>query len=93
VTAAPTAERVPIVGGTGALGFGLGLRLAAAGVPVAIGSRRLESAREASERLAERVPGADVEGAENAEVAREAPVVVLSVPFRAQSENLTNLKQ
>ena len=93
MTAAPTAERVPIVGGTGALGFGLGLRLAAAGVPVAIGSRRPESAREAADRLAERVPGADVEGSENAQAARGASVVVLSVPFRAQSENLTNLKQ
>jgi NADPH-dependent F420 reductase len=33
-----------------------------------------------------------VEGAENAEAATRGPVVFLTVPFRAQSENLTNLK-
>jgi NADPH-dependent F420 reductase len=84
---------VPIVGGTGSLGFGLALRLAAAGVPVVIGSRRPESAGQAAGRLRERVGGASVEGAHNAEAARRGPIVVLSVPFRAQSENLTNLKQ
>jgi hypothetical protein len=85
-------EPVPIVGGTGALGFGLALRLARAGVPVVIGSRRAESAEESAARLRELVPGADVTGLENASAARGGPIVVLSVPFRVQSENLTNLK-
>jgi NADPH-dependent F420 reductase len=84
---------VPIVGGTGALGFGLALRLATAGVPVVIGSRRPDAAAEAADRLRERVPGAEADGAANAEAASRGPVVVLSVPFRAQSENLTNLNQ
>jgi NADPH-dependent F420 reductase len=83
---------IPIVGGTGALGFGLALRLARAGVPVVIGSRRAESAAEAAQRLRDRLPDADVDGATNAEAAERGPIVVLSVPFRAQSENLTNLK-
>ena len=83
---------VPIIGGTGALGFGLALRLAAAGVPVVIGSRRPEAALESADRLRERVPSAQVEGLPNAEAARSGPIVVLSVPFRAQSENLTNLR-
>jgi 8-hydroxy-5-deazaflavin:NADPH oxidoreductase len=89
---AAAADPVPIIGGTGALGFGLALRLAAAGTPVVIGSRRRESAAEAAGRLRERVPDAEVEGAENAEAARGHPVVALCVPFRAQSENLTNLR-
>jgi 8-hydroxy-5-deazaflavin:NADPH oxidoreductase len=84
---------VPIVGGTGALGFGLALRLAQAGVPVVIGSRRQESAEEAAEKLRARLPEADVQGLQNAEAARTGPLVILSVPFRAQSENLTNLKE
>ena len=84
---------VPIIGGTGALGFGLALRWAKAGVPVIIGSRRQESADESAAKLAERVPGADVKGLVNAEAARGAPIVVLAVPFRNQSENLTNLKE
>lgn len=83
---------VPIVGGTGALGFGLALRLAAAGVAVRIGSRRAEAAEEAAEKLRGRVPGADVEGLDNAGAAASGGVVFLTVPFRAQSETLTNLK-
>src|SRR5205814_7375636 len=41
------AEPIPIIGGTGALGWGLALRLATAGQPVVIGSRSAERAREA----------------------------------------------
>jgi 8-hydroxy-5-deazaflavin:NADPH oxidoreductase len=86
-------EPVPIIGGTGALGFGVGVRLAAAGVPVVIGSRRPESAQEAAERLRVQVERAEVQGLVNGEAARRGPIVLLTVPFRAQSENLTNLKE
>jgi 8-hydroxy-5-deazaflavin:NADPH oxidoreductase len=85
--------QVPIIGGTGALGFGLALRWASAGVPVVIGSRSAERAGEAAGRLRERVPDAQVEGLENPDAARSGPIVVLTVPFRNQSENLTNLKE
>jgi NADPH-dependent F420 reductase len=91
--AAPTPAPVPIVGGTGALGYGLSLRLARAGTPVVIGSRREEGAAEAAERLRAQAPGASVESALNPDAARRGPIVVMSVPFRAQSENLTNLKE
>jgi NADPH-dependent F420 reductase len=83
---------VPIVGGTGALGFGLALRLAKAGVPVVIGSRSKERAEEAAGRLRERVPDSQVEGLTNEEAAQRGEIVLLCVPFRNQSENLTNLK-
>jgi 8-hydroxy-5-deazaflavin:NADPH oxidoreductase len=83
---------VPIIGGTGALGFGLALRLAATGVPIVIGSRSPERATDAAARVRERVPAAEVEGLHNPDAAALAPLVVLAVPFRAQSENLTNLK-
>lgn len=86
-------EPVPIVGATGALGFGLALRLARAGTPVVIGSRDAGRAQEAAARALELVPDAAVEGLANAEAARRGPIVILSVPFRAQSENLTNLKE
>jgi NADPH-dependent F420 reductase len=85
-------DTVPVIGGTGALGFGMTLRLTAAGVPVVIGSRDAGRAREAAERAQERVPDAEVEGLENAEAAARGPIVLLVVPFRAQSENLTNLR-
>jgi NADPH-dependent F420 reductase len=83
---------VTIVGGTGALGFGLALRLGRAGVPVTIGSRDGDRAREAAERARAAVPEGTFEGAENAESVSGREVVVLSVPFRSQSETLTNLK-
>ncbi|MDX6637347.1 MAG: 8-hydroxy-5-deazaflavin:NADPH oxidoreductase [Solirubrobacterales bacterium] len=93
-TLAPMGEpdAIPIVGGTGALGFGLALRLALAGRPVVIGSRSAERAAEAAERLRTQAPAANVEGLENGEAARRGPIVFLTVPFRAQSENLNNLR-
>jgi 8-hydroxy-5-deazaflavin:NADPH oxidoreductase len=87
------AEPIPIIGGTGALGYGLALRLARAGQSIVIGSRKPERAVEASERPRGPVPGAEVEGLENGEAARRGQIVFLTVPFRAQSETLTNLKE
>ncbi len=86
-----------MIGGTGALGFGLALRWTMAGVPILIGSRSEERAREAAGRLRERAgeAGADsivVEGLQNDDAARRARTVVLAVPFRSQSENLNNLR-
>ena len=83
---------VCIVGGTGALGFGLAVRLGRAGVPVMIGSRDAGRAVEAAARAVERVPEGAFAGEQNAEAVRGAEIVILSVPFRSQSETLTNLK-
>lgn len=83
---------IPIVGGTGALGSGLATRLAAAGHRVAIGSRDSGRAQEAAAKVSEKIPGADVQGLGNGDAAALGPIVFLTVPFRAQSENLTNLK-
>jgi 8-hydroxy-5-deazaflavin:NADPH oxidoreductase len=86
------AAPVSIIGASGALGFGLAVRWGRAGVPVVIGSRDAGRAEEAARRAAAAVPGGDFAGAENAEAATRADVVVLTVPFRNQSETLTNLK-
>ena len=83
---------VCIVGGTGALGFGLAIRLGRAGVPVVIGSRDGARATEAATHAIERVPDGDFTGLENEHAVRGAELVVLSVPFRSQPETLTNLK-
>jgi 8-hydroxy-5-deazaflavin:NADPH oxidoreductase len=79
---------VTIIGGTGALGFGLAVRLAKAGVPVVIGSRDAGRAREAAARASY-----GVTGLENGEAVRANEVVFLCVPFRNQAENLTHLKE
>jgi 8-hydroxy-5-deazaflavin:NADPH oxidoreductase len=80
-------DSVPIIGGTGALGFALALRLTSAGVPVVIGSRDPARALEAAGRV-----GDGAQGLVNAEAAASGPIVLLCVPFRSQSETLTNLK-
>jgi hypothetical protein len=86
------AEPIPIIGGTGALGYGLAVRWARAGQPIVIGSREAGRAEEAAERVRAEVPDAEVEGLQNAEAATRGTIVFLTVPFRAQSETLTNLK-
>ena len=87
-----TPASVTIIGGTGALGFGLALRLGTAGVPVVIGSRSPQRAAEAARRAGERVAGASFQGLENPAAATRSRIVLLCVPFRNQSENLTNLR-
>jgi hypothetical protein len=86
-------EPIPIVGGTGALGAGLAARWATAGRKVIIGSRSPERAEEAAAKLRGALPEAEVEGMLNEEAAKQAGVVFLTVPFRAQSENLNNLRE
>ena len=83
---------VSIIGASGALGFGLAVRWGRAGVPVVIGSRDPDRAREAARRAQQAVPDGTFSGAANAEAAAECEIVVLTVPFRSQSETLTNLK-
>ncbi|MCZ4590200.1 NADPH-dependent F420 reductase [Rhodococcus opacus] len=78
-------DTVAVVGGTGALGFGVAARLAKAGVPVVIGSRQAERAMEAAERLHRLVPHAQVSAAQNETAVTEASrLVVLAVPLNSQ---------
>ena len=85
-------EVIPIIGGTGALGYGLALRWAREGADVVIGSRSAERAIEAAGRVRDTVPGANVEGLPNDEAARRGTIVFVCVPFRAQSETYNNLR-
>jgi NADPH-dependent F420 reductase len=90
--ATTTTDPVAIVGASGALGFGLAVRLARAGVPIVIGSRDAGRAVEAAERARETVPEGGFTGTENAQAVEAVETVILSVPFRSQSETLKNLK-
>lgn len=85
-------DPVTVIGGSGALGTGLALRLAHAGVPVVIGSRDAQRADEAAARIREQTGSENVQGLENGPAAEASEVVFLCVPFRNQSETLTNLK-
>jgi 8-hydroxy-5-deazaflavin:NADPH oxidoreductase len=78
-------DSVPIIGGTGAIGFAIATRLSRAGTPVVIGSRDAGRAREAAARIG-------AEGLVNPDAVTRGPIVLLCVPFRSQSETLTNLR-
>lgn len=82
---------IAIVGGTGALGFGLALRLGLAGVPVVIGSRDSGRAKDAADRAAARAPVGSFDGADNAEACRDADIIILGVPFASHAATLSNL--
>jgi NADPH-dependent F420 reductase len=86
VRAVTTRATLAFVGGTGKLGRGLGLRLAAAGHPVLIGSRSEERAGAAATTLRARLAGAGreitrLEGMRNFAAISEAEVVFLTLPF------------
>jgi 8-hydroxy-5-deazaflavin:NADPH oxidoreductase len=87
----PSTEPVAVIGASGALGFGLAVRLGRAGVPIVIGSREERRARETAERASAVVPTGSFEGLDNAAAARAAGTVILSVPFRNQAETLVGI--
>ena len=89
----PLPSSVSIIGASGALGQGLALRWAQAGVPLVLGSRDAERAAEAAAAVVAAVPGAAVEGVDNAAAAAASPVVVLSVPFGAQAKTLKQIAE
>ena len=82
-----------MIGASGALGFGLSLRLARTGIPIAIGSRDPGRARETAARAEELLPEGEFSAHDNAGAARAAATVILSVPFRNQSETLANMAE
>ena len=75
--------RIAILGGTGAQGTGLALRLAAAGHAITVGSRDADKARTAAADLSARA-GRPIAGADNGAAVDAAEIVVLTVPYPAQ---------
>jgi 8-hydroxy-5-deazaflavin:NADPH oxidoreductase len=87
------AGSVAIVGASGALGFGLAVRLGRAGTPVVIGSREAGRAALAVERARAAAPDGRFEGRDNAGAVRDAETVILSVPFDSQPQILESLRR
>jgi NADPH-dependent F420 reductase len=83
--------RLGIVGGTGKLGSGLALRWARAGHSIALGSRDQAKARARAGEIA--AQGHAVEGGDNAWAARQADVVVLTVPYEAHQVTLGGIAE
>ena len=88
-----TTQRIAIIGGTGDQGKGLALRWAKAGNEIVIGSRAADRAQAAAAEMRAQV-GADanITGAANADAAADAGIVVLTVPFAAQTPTLKEIK-
>jgi NADPH-dependent F420 reductase len=84
--------RIAVLGGTGAQGMGLALRLAAAGHEVTVGSRQTERARAAAAQLSERLGGRTIAGADNRSAAGAAEIVVLTVPYAAQQATVQEVR-
>lgn len=78
--------RIGIIGGTGAEGRGLAARLAAAAVPVLVGSRTIDRAREAVERIRAGDASLPVHAATNDAVMEQSDVIFLAVPFAGAAE-------
>jgi 8-hydroxy-5-deazaflavin:NADPH oxidoreductase len=80
-----------IIGGTGTLGSGLARRLAAAGYPIVLGSRSADKAAEAARALPVAAGVAAPRGAGNAEAAKAAEIVIVTVPWASQAAILEEI--
>ncbi|MCC5947242.1 MAG: NAD(P)-binding domain-containing protein [Nitriliruptoraceae bacterium] len=81
---------IAILGGTGALGRGLAVRFARAGIRVRLGSRDADRAQTRAAAITERpgVPSGSVTGHVTDEAVGDAEVVVLCTPYDAQAATL-----
>ena len=87
-----TLPMLAVLGGTGAEGFGLAVRWAAAGYEVTLGSRVAERAAEKAAELAAMGTGWRVHGMENLAAAERAEIVALTVPYGAHQPTLAAVR-
>jgi NADPH-dependent F420 reductase len=80
--------KIAVIGGTGKEGKGLALRWANAGYEIIIGSRDAQRAVIAANELKSTLGKSNVSGLGNADAARAADIVVLSVPYEAHAATL-----
>lgn len=86
-------KRIAVLGGTGKEGKGLAYRWAKAGHRVIIGSRSNEKAEKAAADIRDLLGGEyEVSGQDNLSAARQADIVVLTVPYSAHRSTLEGLK-
>ena len=87
-----TKPTVAVLGGTGDLGTGLARRWAKAGYTLLIGSRAADKAVAAAAELAALATGTKPQGMSNLDAAKQAQVVVLTVPFANAPALLDEIK-
>jgi NADPH-dependent F420 reductase len=86
-----SAKVIAFIGGTGPEGLGLAVRFAAAGHEIVIGSRSLERAQQAAEKIRTRVPEARAMGMVNEEAVGRGDVVFVTIPFAGHRDTLEAL--
>src|SRR3954466_10861651 len=88
---------VGVLGGTGPQGRGLGVRLAAAGQRILLGSRDAERAAQVAAEVGVRAGAAaggvevSVRGGSNVDVAGAADLVIVALPYAGHAATLTEL--
>ncbi len=82
---------IAVIGGTGKEGKGLALRWANAGYEIIIGSRDPARAANTAHELNTILGKSNVRGLGNADAAREAEMVVMSVPYEAHAATLNTI--
>ena len=86
--------KIAIIGGTGGQGLGIAIRFVQAGEDVIIGSRTIEKAQAAVDKVKDLLDDiSNLKAAENPDAAAEAEVLVLTVPLAAQKSTLLSIKE
>ena len=87
----PILITIAVIGGTGKEGSGLAKRWANSGYRVIIGSRDAERAEQRADELNTEMGGTYLQGMDNLSAAREANLIVISVPYDAHQTTLEAL--
>ena len=85
-------KTIAILGGTGAVGFGLALRWSRAGYELYVGSRQESKAVDTVNKLKKQYSAANVIAADNVVAAQSAELVVLTVPAAHQLATLESVR-
>jgi 8-hydroxy-5-deazaflavin:NADPH oxidoreductase len=86
-----TMPTLAIIGGTGAEGSGLAVRLASAGHRVVLGSRAADKAAAVAAELNQIIGGDRISGAGNFAAATAASIVLLTVPYAGQMQAIREI--
>ena len=85
---------IGVIGGTGGQGLGIATRFVEAGEDVIIGSRTIEKAQAAVDKVKGLIPGAtNIRAMANPDAAKASDVLVLTVPLAAQKDTLVSIKE
>lgn len=86
--------KIAVIGGTGGQGLGIATRFVKAGEDVIIGSRTIDKAEAAVVKVKELLGDVkNLKAAANPDAAKEADVLVLTVPLAAQKDTLLSIKE